>query len=163
MFIEHSGEQLLDLLICVGFGVILGLWLDLLTLLTPTRAPRWVAAVRDAAAVVIAALALFLLSLPLTAGRLRWYLFVGAGLGVWLYRATAHRVVWAVGTRLRRWLERAARRIGEWYDRLLVRPIKKPVQAAARAWRNKRAKKPRSAPRSPKKSRSKSEKLSKNY
>ena len=37
MFIEHSGEQLLDLVICGGFGVAFGIWLDLLTLLTPIR------------------------------------------------------------------------------------------------------------------------------
>lgn len=163
MFAEHTGEQLLSLLVCGGFGVALGLWFDLLTLLTPFRAPRWVAAVRDAVAVVIAALALFLLSLPLTAGRLRWYLFAGTGVGLWAYRATAHRVVTAVGSRVRRWLEGAARWICGRYDRLLVRPLKKLVQAAAHAWRNKRTQKPRSDAYRPKKSRSKAEKLSKNY
>ena len=51
MFAEQSGEQLLDLALCGGFGIVFGLWLDLLTLLTPTRTPQWVVAVRDAVAV----------------------------------------------------------------------------------------------------------------
>ena len=161
MFMEHSGEQLLDLLICVGFGVILGLWLDLLTLLTPTRAPRWVAAVRDAAAVVIAAMAFFLLSLPLTAGRLRWYLFAGAGLGLWAYHATLHRAVWAIGCRVRRWLVRVARFFGGWYDRLLVRPPKRLIQKAAFRMKARRKAKPSHVPRRPKKSRSKAKNFQK--
>ena len=173
--IEHSGAQVLCLLLCGGFGVVCGLGLDLLTLLTPPRAPRWVVAVRDAVAVVIAALALFLLSLPLTAGRLRWFLFAGAGLGLWVYHATAHRIVMAVGRRVRRWLTGAARWVSSWYDRLVVRPMKqrilRPLGNRMRTLVSKRKprrpKKPSPAPRSPKKSRSKtsrfSEKLSKNY
>ena len=145
MFAEHTGEQLLDLLRCGGFGVLLGLFFDLLSLLTPTKAPKWAVAIRDAVAVILSALTLFLISLPLTAGRLRWYLFAGAGLGLWLYRATLHRVVRAAGTRVRRGWTRATRFVDRWQDRLFARPKKSRP------------------PRHPKKSRSKPEKVSKNY
>ena len=163
MFMEHSGEQLLALLICGGFGIALGLGLDLLTLMTPPRTPRFVAAARDAVAVVIAALAFFLLSLPLTAGRLRWYLFAGAGLGLWAYRATLRRVIMAVGTRVRRWLIGAARWLGGWYDRLVARPLRKRVRNAASRWRQTQSQKPSRTREPSRKTRSKAEKVSKNY
>ena len=124
MFAERNGEQVLDLLLCGGFGVAVGLWLDALTLLTPRKTPKWVAAVRDAAAVVIAAVGLFLLSLTLPAGRLRRYLFAGAGLGLWAYRATLHRFVCAVGDRVRRWLGRATDGLTRWNDRTWRRPLR---------------------------------------
>lgn len=121
MVIADNEQQLYCLFLFGGFGFLLGIYYDGFRVWrvlcgTPKHRTLW----QDMAFMLTAAPAFFLLSLALTGGAMRWYLFGGTLLGFAAYRATVGRVLVRAVVRLRRVLGRVGRRV--W--RVLTAPLR---------------------------------------
>ena len=109
-------EQLRDVFLCGGMGFLLGLYYDVFRLFRlwfPTSAA--VVFVQDCVYCVSSATMVFLLSLVITDGRLRLFLFVGLVAGFFAYRCTMGRLLLGFSRRVRRQTARFFRCLGKFF------------------------------------------------
>ena len=101
-------DQLYDLFLCGGLGFLLGIYYDGFRLLwlifPPWRILRFF---EDIVFVISSGIAVFLFSLVLTDGILRWYLPVGIVIGFFSYRYTFGKVTVRLAGRCFRHFRRA--------------------------------------------------------
>ncbi|MBQ3133187.1 MAG: spore cortex biosynthesis protein YabQ [Clostridia bacterium] len=118
MFTETISHQLYSAFLFSGWGFLFGLYADLFTVWRLTFHSRRLSAIlQDIALLLSGAVAFFLLALPLSGGRLRWYLFVGAGVGFLAWQKTLGRIVVPALTRLASKIRRAVAVFRRWIDR----------------------------------------------
>ena len=113
MELVNNAKVLYTLFLCVGYGVVCGAVVSLVSLsLFRTLRHPVARAVADISLYFWSALGLFLLSLYLTDGRPRARLFVGTWLGWFLWKRAADKPVRAVLFALRRQIRRVKSKIG---------------------------------------------------
>lgn len=89
----ENGWQLYCLFLSCGCGFWLGLLYELCGIGRRLAVYRIAAAVWDTVFCLLAALSLFLFAMPMTGGVLRWYVWLGAGLGFFAFRMTLSRLL----------------------------------------------------------------------
>ena len=135
----ENGWQLYCFLLSGGFGFWLGTAYALCGMARAAavhRLSRWG---WDVGFCLTAAWMLFLFSLPLTGGRLRWYLLCGAAVGFLAGRATLGQLLCRAARRLHRLLCRAGQVIGSvlrGIGRVLFRPFRKMAAALQKVCQN---------------------------
>ncbi len=88
-----NGRQLYSLFLSCGCGFWLALVYELFEWCRRRARHQLAVVLWDAVYMVVAAITLFLFSLPLTGGRLRWYILLGAGVGFVACRQTVGRLL----------------------------------------------------------------------
>lgn len=133
----ENGWQLYCFLLSGGFGFWLGTAYSLYGMVRDAAARRLGRWGWDVCFCLTAAWMLFLFSLPLTGGRLRWYLLCGVAVGFFAGRATLGRLLsraalWGgkLFSRLYRTIAAAFHR----FFRFLLRPIAKITTGFQKVW-----------------------------
>ncbi|MBQ1211721.1 MAG: spore cortex biosynthesis protein YabQ [Clostridia bacterium] len=129
MFTDTIAWQLYSAFLCGGMGLLWGLHADLLAVWRQiANSRKWVVVLQDIWWMLSGAAVFFLLSLTLTGGRMRWYLFLGCGIGYLCWRQTAGRIFVPAAVRVVRWVAKIFRPLGRVLRRLSEKtkiPIKK--------------------------------------
>ncbi|MBP3388267.1 MAG: spore cortex biosynthesis protein YabQ [Clostridia bacterium] len=123
----ENSWQLYCLFLSCGCGFWLGLLYELFGIGRQLVAHRAAAVLWDILFGPVAVLILFLFALPVTGGVLRWYIWLGSGLGFAAFRVTLGRLF----RRLYRWFFMQMNKLAEEIRRLLT-----PVTAWLRRIRN---------------------------
>lgn len=114
MELVNNERALYTAFLCIGYGLICGACYTALLLLQLKKHRRpWQTAVTDTAFCVIIALGLFLLSLSLTDGRPRFWLFAGTALGFFGWKRGFERPIRHGIQRCRAWIFRKKCTIGQ--------------------------------------------------
>jgi len=117
MELVNNGKALYTLFLCIGYGVLCGAAETVFSLLiSKSRAARLMRCAVDIVGLFLAAVGLFLLSLPLTDGRPRWWLFLGTAAGFFGYKRLLERPL----CRLIHWLFMPLFRLFHTIGRLFV-------------------------------------------
>ena len=119
MFNETIAHQLYSTFLFGGLGFLFGAYADVFTVWRMVfHSRKWVVFLQDVWMFLSAAVVFFLLSLPMTGGRLRWYLFAGFAIGVVCWGITFGRYAVTFLLRiiggLRRWKRRLSARFGKY-------------------------------------------------
>ncbi|MBP3936490.1 MAG: spore cortex biosynthesis protein YabQ [Clostridia bacterium] len=129
MFTDSIAQQLYSAFLFGGWGLLWGIYADLFAVWRQLfHSRKWVIFLQDIWLMVSGAVVFFLLSLPLSGGRMRWYLFVGTAVGWLAWRQTGGRYFVPLVCRFWRWIARCWQPIHRFgqkvYDKATV-PFKK--------------------------------------
>lgn len=101
MFDAGNSGRLYEMFLFGGLGFLLGLYYDAFRVArVMMQSGKRVIFVQDVFYCLSSALVFFLFAVSVNGGRLRWYLFLGAALGLAAYRMTAGRFVVRVARRV---------------------------------------------------------------
>lgn len=108
----ENGWQLYCLFLSCGCGFWLGLLYELCGIGRRLAMHRAAVVVWDVVFCLLAALCLFLFAMPMTGGVLRWYIWLGAGMGFLAFRMTLSRLIRRLTDRLTSFFGRLADVLG---------------------------------------------------